>query len=73
MRLIPIRLAGNWQHDIQIPSPVQADAFLGYTLSSKLDARVNLKNLTDRGGYVMNNAFQPNPLRCVYVMPNHPL
>lgn len=66
-------MAGDWQYDIHIPSLVQADAFLGYTFFGKLDARVNIKNVTSRDGYVMNNAFQPNPPRSVYLMLNYSL
>ncbi len=31
--------------------------FFGYTFFEKLDARVNVKNIGNRGGYVMNNAL----------------
>lgn len=59
-------IAADWHYDIRIPDLVQVDAFLGYTYK-KLDARLNIKNVTDRDSYVMNNAFQPNPPRAYYL------
>lgn len=66
-------LGGDWQYSIRIPSLVQADLFAGYTFFDKLEARVNVKNVGNRGGYVMNNAFQPNSPRSVYLTLNYSL
>ena len=40
--------------------------FAGYKWNN-FDFRLNIDNLTDRGGYVMNNAFQPQSPRAYYL------
>lgn len=59
-------LGGDWKYAIEIPDLVQADVFLGYTFK-RLESRLNIKNIGDRGGYVMNNIFQANSPRSVYL------
>ncbi len=65
-------IAADWHYNIEIPDLVQVEAFCGYTYK-KLDARLNIKNLTGRGGHMMNNAFQPNPPRAFYLTLNYSL
>lgn len=65
-------LGSDWKYDVHIPDLVQADVFLGYSYK-KLDARINVKNIGDRGGYVMNNVFLANPARSVYLTLNYSL
>jgi outer membrane receptor protein involved in Fe transport len=59
-------LGGDWHYDVRIPSLTQVTAFVGYDIG-KLDARLNIDNLTGRNGYLMNNAFQPQPPRAFYL------
>lgn len=65
-------LGGDWKYGIEIPDLVQVDAFLGYKFK-QLDTKLNIKNIGDRGGYVMNNIFQSNPPRSVYLSVNYSL
>lgn len=58
-------LGGDWHYDVHLPGLVQASAFAGYKLSD-LDFRFNVDNVTDREGYQMNNAFQPQSPRAYY-------
>jgi len=64
-------LATDWTYDVHIPALLQADGFAGYiaTLENdhKLDVRLNVKNLTDRGGFVIDNSFRPNDPTSVYL------
>lgn len=65
-------LGGDWKYGVRVPDLVQADAFFGYKFK-QLDTRLNLKNIGDRGGYVMNNYFLANPPRSVYLSLNYSL
>lgn len=56
----------DWQYDVHIPAQTDVDVFLGYAFN-KFDLRVNVKNLFNRGGYLPNNAFQPQPPRSAMV------
>lgn len=55
-------MAADWHYDVHIPELLQLEAFAGYKYKN-FDIVFNIRNLTNRGGYVMNNAFQPNPPR----------
>jgi len=59
-------LGGDWHYNVRIPGLTQVSAFAGYNFEH-LDARLNIENLTDRSGYMANNAFQPQPPRTVYL------
>jgi outer membrane receptor protein involved in Fe transport len=59
-------LGGDWHYDVQLPGLTQVSAFAGYKVGH-LDMRLNIDNLTDRGGYVMNNVFQPQSPRAYYL------
>jgi iron complex outermembrane recepter protein len=65
-------LNGDWKYGVRVPDLVQADAFFGYKFK-QLDTRLNVKNIGDRGGYVMNNYFLANPPRSVYLSLNYSL
>jgi|GEM_PF-1227580 len=59
-------LGGDWHYDVRIPGLAQVSAFAGYEWN-RLDFRFNIDNLTDRGGYVMNNAFRPQSPRSYFL------
>ena len=59
-------LGSDWHDDVHIPGLTQVSAFLGYKIDG-LDARLNVENLGDRSGYVMNNSFQPQSPRAYYL------
>ena len=60
-------LGGDWHYDVHLPGLTQVSAFASYKWN-RLDFRFNIDNLTDRRGYVMNNAFHrfaiSAPKRC---------
>lgn len=58
-------LGGDWHYDVRLPGLMQVSAFAGYKLSD-FDFRFNVDNLTNRDGYQMNNAFQPQSPRAYY-------
>jgi len=60
-------LGGDWHYDVHMPGLAQVSAFAGYKWNSHLDLRLNIDNLFDRGGYVMNNPFQPQSPRAYYL------
>jgi len=56
-------LATDWTYAIQIPALVEVNAFVGYQTplaEHNLNLRLNIKNVTDRRGFEMDNAFRPN-------------
>ena len=59
-------LAADWQYDVHIPGQTDVNVFAGYVFKH-FDLKVNVKNLMNRGGYVMNNAFQPQAPRSAMV------
>jgi iron complex outermembrane recepter protein len=59
-------LAGDWHYGVRVPGLAQVSAFAGYKVG-QFDMRFNIDNATDRGGYVMNNAFQPQSPRAYYL------
>jgi iron complex outermembrane receptor protein len=59
-------LGGDWHYAVDLPGLVQVSGFAGYKLRD-LDFRFNVDNLTDRDGYQMNNAFQPQSPRAYYL------
>lgn len=59
-------MAVDWQYDVQIPSQTDLSAFIGYA-AHPIDIRLNVQNVTNRGGYLPNNAFQPQPPRSFMV------
>ena len=59
-------LGGDWHYDVHLPGLAQVSAFAAYKWN-RLDFRFNIDNLTDRRGYVMNNAFQPQSPRSYYL------
>ncbi len=59
-------LASDWHYDVRIPGLMQVSAFVGYAIG-QFDFRLNVDNLTNRAGYVMNNAFQPQTPRSAYL------
>jgi outer membrane receptor protein involved in Fe transport len=65
-------LAGDWHYDVHLPGLAQVSMFAGYKWNN-FDFRLNIDNLTDRGGYVMNNAFQPQSPRAVYLTAKYTL
>jgi len=65
-------LAGDWHYDVRIPGLAQITAFAGYRWKN-VDFRFNIDNLTDRGGYVMNNAFRPQSPRAYYLTAKYTL
>lgn len=58
--------AADWHYNVRIPGLAQVTAFAGYRWNN-LDFRFNMDNLTDREGYVMNNAFRPQSPRSYYL------
>jgi len=65
-------LAADWHYDVRLPGLAQVSAFAGYRWN-QFDFRLNIDNLTDRGGYIMNNAFQPQSPRAVYLTAKYTL
>ena len=59
-------LGSDWHYGVELPGLAQVSAFAGYKIG-RFDMRFNIDNLTDRGGYVMNNAFQPQSPRAYYL------
>lgn len=59
-------LGGDWHYDVHLPGLAQVSAFAGYKWN-RFDFRLNVENVTDRGGYVMNNAFQPQSPRAYFL------
>jgi iron complex outermembrane recepter protein len=59
-------IAGDWHYGVELPDLTQVSAFAGYKYR-EFDVRLNVDNLTDRGGYVMNNAFQPQSPRAYFL------
>ncbi|MFT3789958.1 MAG: TonB-dependent receptor plug domain-containing protein [Rudaea sp.] len=59
-------LAADWHYDVHIPGLAQVSAFAGYEWNH-LNFLFNIDNLTDRRGYVMNNAFQPQSPRAYFL------
>ena len=57
---------GDWHYDVRIPGLAQVTAFAGYA-TGHFDVHFNIDNLTDRGGFVMNNAFQPQSPRAYFL------
>ncbi|MBS0420108.1 MAG: TonB-dependent receptor plug domain-containing protein [Proteobacteria bacterium] len=55
-------LGGDWHYDVRIPGLTQASAFVGYA-TGHFDVHANIDNLTNRSGFVMNNAFLPQSPR----------
>jgi len=65
-------LGSDWHYGIWIPGLVQVSGFAGYKVGN-LDLRLNIDNLTNRGGYVMNNVFQPQSPRAYYLTAKYTL
>lgn len=59
-------IGGDWHYGVGLPALTQVTAFAGYKYR-EFDVRLNVDNLTDRGGYVMNNAFQPQSPRAFFL------
>jgi len=65
-------LGSDWHYGTWLPGLVQVSGFVGYKIG-KLDLRFNIDNLTDRGGYVMNNVMQPQSPRAYYLTAKYTL
>lgn len=59
-------LGSDWKYDVRIPDLIEANAVCGYAYKN-VEAQLNIKNIGDRGGYVMNNVLLANPPRSVYL------
>jgi len=59
-------LGSDWHYGVHVPGLTQVSAFTGYKIGD-FDLRLNVDNLTDRSGYVMNNEFQPQSPRAYYL------
>jgi iron complex outermembrane receptor protein len=59
-------LGGDWHYDVHIPGLAQGTGFVGYA-TGHFDVRFDIDNVTNRSGYVMNNAFQPQAPRSYFL------
>ena len=65
-------IGSDWHYGTWLPGLVQVSGFVGYKIDH-FDVRLNIENLTDRGGYVMNNVMQPQSPRAYYLTAKYTL